>query len=260
MTTTLAFCGQKGGIGKTTLALNVAGELAHRGKRVLAVDCDPQASLTRSSGAVAQSETLATVLGQNTPGSGRTAQAITSINAHLDVLPSETLLAQTELGLVLRLNRERQLDLALRKVMNRYDYIVLDSPPSLGLLTINVLMAAEAIVVPTILESESVQGVRLFLQTVAETAQVYPEAARVLGIAATMVDLWKENEPRHVAARDLLAALRTTYGARMFETIVPRSAAVPESMLLCRTLQSYAPENRATVAIAALTDEIVSRL
>ncbi len=256
----LAFCGQKGGIGKTTLAYNIASELAHRGARVLCVDADPQSSLTRISGAVVGTETLATVIGQNTSGTGHTASAIVAVAPQLDVLPSETLLAQSELGLVLRLNRERQLDLALRKVSDRYDYVVLDSPPSLGLLTINVMLAAQYIVVPTLLESESVAGVRLFTQTMLDTAQVYPEAARLLGVAATMVEVWKDNEPRHLAARELLTHLRETLGAQMFETMIPRSASVPEAMLLHRTLQDYEPEGKATKAISALTDEILQRV
>lgn len=254
----LAFCGQKGGIGKTTLAYNVAAELAQRGQRTLVVDADPQASLTRISGAAVGSETLATVIGQNTPGTGHTAAAIVPVSANLDLLPSETLLAQSELGLVLRLNRERQIDAALRKVRDGYAYIVIDSPPSLGLLTINVLLAAQYIVVPTLLESESVAGVRLFLQTLRETAEVYAEAARPIGVAATMVELWKNNEPRLLAARELLDRLRSD--GMMFDAMIPRCASVPESMLLRRSLHDYEPDGKAVKAIAALTTEILQRV
>lgn len=254
----LAFCGQKGGIGKTTLAFNVAAELAHRGARVLAVDADPQASLTRISGAPVGTETLATVIGQNNAGSGRSADAIVRTGGGLDVLPSETLLAQTELGLVIRLNRERQLEGALRKVAQRYEYIVIDSPPSLGLLTINVLLAAQYIVIPTLLESESIAGVRLFLRTLAETAEVYPDAARPLGIVPTMVDLWKDGEPRLLAARDLLASLQDT--GLLFDVMIPRATSVPESMLLRRSLREYEPDGKPVKAIATLTDAIVARV
>jgi chromosome partitioning protein len=258
MTRILAFCGQKGGIGKTTLAFNVAAELAHRGERVLAVDADPQASLTRVSGVTVGAETLATVLGQSTAGSGRSDTAIVPAGDRLDVFPSETLLAQTELGLVLRLNRERQLDAALRKVAGRYDYIVIDSPPSLGLITINVLLAAQHVVIPTLLESESIAGVHLFLRTLAETAEVYPESARPLGIVPTMVDLWKNEEPRQLAARELLANLEAT--GLLLAARIPRSAAVPESMLLRQPLRCYAPGSKAVVAVEKLVDELLARL
>jgi chromosome partitioning protein len=255
----LAFCGQKGGIGKTTLAYNVAAELARRKQRTLVVDADPQASLTRISGAAIGTETLATVIGQNTPGTGNTAAAIVPVSDNLDLLPSETLLAQSELGLVLRLNRERQLSAALRKVRDAYDYVVIDSPPSLGLITINVLLTAQHIVVPTLLESESVAGVRLFLQTLRETAEVYAEeTARLLGVTATMVDLWKGNEPRLLASRELLNSLRED--GIMFDAMIPRCASIPESMLLRRSLHDYKPDGRAAKAIDALTTEILQRI
>lgn len=253
----LAFCGQKGGIGKTTLALNVGADLARRGLKTLLVDADPQASLTRIAGATVGEETLATVIGQSSPGTGNTPAAIVPVSDNLDLLPSETLLAQTELGLVLRLNRERQLALALRKVRNNYAHIVIDSPPSLGLLTINVLLAAQHIVVPTLLESESVAGVSLFLQTVRDTAQVYEDSAAVLGVVPTMVELWKDGEPRLVASRDLLNALKRRSDMRMFRTIVPRANSVPESMLVRRTLHDYDPDGKATRAIHELTGEIL---
>lgn len=251
----LAFAGQKGGIGKTTLALNVGAELARSG-RTLLVDADPQSSLTRMTGASISDETLATVIGQSAPGTGRTADAVVCVDENLDLLPSEPLLAQTELGLVLRLNRERQLALALRKVADLYDYIVIDSPPSLGLLTINILLAADWVIVPTLLEAESVQGLNLFSQTVNETRSVYEDSARILGVAACMVDLWKEGEPRLVVSRDLWQALRERKDTPLFPTLVPRAAAFSEAALLHRTIQDYAPDSAAAAAIHQLTNDI----
>lgn len=253
--TVLAFGGQKGGIGKSTLAFGMGYALAaNHNLRTLLVDADSQQSLTRMTGATVGDETLATVLGQNNAGTGNTAGAIVNVCRNLDLLPSEDLLAQTELGLVMRLNRERQLSNALAKVRNDYDYILIDSPPSLGLLTINILLASTSVVIPTQLEPEAVNGIRLYTQTIQDTYDVFGEGATLLGIAVSMADM------RLTVSDAILEALRSNETLHVFDAIVPRATAVNEAALMHQSIQQYNANSKAAIETNNLTNEIIERI
>lgn len=147
--TILLVANQKGGVGKTTTVLNLSAALAQSGQKTLMVDLDPQASLTLNLGFDDEENNLANVLGITERGTKEIREIIQPLSAYLDIAPGDILLSRTELGLVVRAAREYQFQRALQPVLAQYQYILIDAPPSLGLLVVNALMAAQWVLVPT---------------------------------------------------------------------------------------------------------------
>jgi chromosome partitioning protein len=249
----IAFANQKGGVGKTTSVLNSGWALAQRQRRVLLVDLDPQASLTAMLGIDAADANLASVLGITERGTTDINSIIRPIGTGLDLVPGDILLSRTELGLVVRASREHQLARALAPLRNQYDLILIDAPPSLGMLTINALVAAQWVIIPTLLDALALRGLGLFVETLAEVQGEYDQVAQVLGVLPTLADL------RTVHARDILAALRNRPDLRLFDTIIPRSIRFSEAALAQQAIAQYDPTNTGAVAYAALAEEILAR-
>lgn len=254
MPTILAVANQKGGVGKTTTVLNLGAELAHRARRVLLVDADPQASLTASLGVDARDDNLVDVLGLLEPGSRLLASIVRPIDERLDLAPGDVLLSRTELGLVIRPRREQQLARALAPVAADYDWVLIDCPPSLGLLTVNALVAADHVLVPTQLDALALRGLALFIQTLEEVRTDYGRAASLLGVLATVADL------RTTHARDVQAALQARPDLRLFQTVIPRSVRFSEAALTRQPIARYDPDNPGAAAYAALAKEVLDRV
>ncbi|HEX6292996.1 MAG TPA: ParA family protein [Herpetosiphonaceae bacterium] len=249
----IAFANQKGGVGKTTSVLNAGWSLAQQHRRVLLVDLDPQASLTSMLGLDAFEANLAHVLGITERGTTEIAAIIRPIGQRLDLVPGDILLSRTELGLVVRASREHQLARVLAPLRDRYDLILIDAPPSLGMLTINALVAAQWVLVPTLLDALALRGLGLFVETLAEVQAEYTQAAQMLGVLPTLADL------RTVHARDVLTALRNRPDLRLFDTIIPRSIRFSEAALAQQPIAQYDPTNTGAAAYAALAEEILAR-
>ena len=252
--TILLIANQKGGVGKTTTVVNLAAALAQLGQKLLMVDLDPQASLTLNLGFEDEEHNLANVLGITERGTKGITDIIRPVGDHIDIAPGDILLSRTELGLVVRPAREYQLLRALEPVVSQYDLIVIDAPPSLGLLVVNALMAAQWVLVPTQLDTIALRGLGLFIETMSEMEAEYGRCARLLGVLATMTDL------RPVHARDVLTVLQQRKDLRTFTTTVPRTIRFSEAIAAKQSLVEYEPTHPGALAYTTLAQEILGRV
>ena len=190
----IAIGNQKGGVGKTTTTLNVGAELVNRGRSVVLVDADPQHSLTTALGIDAEDNSLAEVLGDQRPGTKKVSDVIVKIRdngGRLFLVPSDVALEISSLGMMNRIGREQLLRHALSVI--KADYILIDCPPSLGLLTVNALVAADRLLVPVQAEYLGLRGLALFWQTMRQVEPLNPNL-RLIGIVPTMTRKTKHHE------------------------------------------------------------------
>ena len=239
---TLVVANHKGGVGKTAtaqvLGAILAGECA---RRVLLVDCDPQASLTAACGVDGSAgANLAGVMGDAQPGAYALADILRELAPGLWLAPSDIALAVSELGLVVRMGREGVLAKALGQVARRFDVAVIDCPPGLGLLTLNALVAADSVLIPTQTQGADLRGLRLFLDTLERVRELNPRLA-ILGILPTFYDA------RLIHHRNGLEAMQTA-GLPVLATAIGRSVRVAEAAAAGQPLTEYAPDNPQTAA------------
>ncbi len=241
---------QKGGVGKTTTAINLGAYLAYHGQRVLIVDLDPQANATSCLGVDKQTVrggTYETLLGnQNSSG-----YILHNPRLKLSLLPSSQALAGAEVELVSELQRENRLRRALEPVADRYDYILIDCPPSLGLLTVNGLIAAQdGLIIPVQCEFLALEGLSQLMQTVERVRSIYPELA-IRGMLMTMYD------KRTNLAADVVAEVKNHFPDKTLETIIPRTVRLAEAPSYGQPISAYAPSSSGAKAYAALAKEIL---
>ena len=248
---------QKGGTGKTTTCVNLGVDLAHAGNKVLLVDCDPQGSLTISLGHPqpdALSVTLADLMGlaiNNEPieSSG----VILHHNEGVDLLPANISLAGMEVSLVNAMSRETMLKRVLANYSREYDHILLDCSPSLGMLTINALAAADRIIIPVQSQYLSIKGVEQLFGTVARVKQNINHRLKIDGVLLTMVDSRTNN------SKEIAALLRETYGGRIkiFDAEIPRSVRAAEISAEGTSIFEHDPGGKVAQAYHALTKEVL---
>jgi len=244
MSRTIAIANQKGGVGKTTTTLTLGAALVERGRSVLLVDLDPQSSLTIALGIDGEEGNLHQVLGSTTPGTRSIRDIAHQIAPRFYLAPSDIALSRSEAGLMVRLGRESVLKKALQEV--RFDYVLIDCLPSLGILTVNALVAANEVIVPTACEYLALRGIALFYQTLREVQSINAEL-RVLGILPTFYD------SRLVHARDVLHAMQER-GLPLFDVQVGRSVRFAEASLSGESILTYARENPGAAAYRRLAE------
>ncbi|NCE64474.1 ParA family protein [Pseudoflavonifractor sp. 524-17] len=253
-----AICNQKGGVGKTVTAVNLGIGLAREGKRVLLADVDAQGSLTASLGYQHPDQmehTLAELLGRILsdeplpPDMGILHQA-----EGVDLLPANIELSGLEVTLVNTMSRETVLREYLNGIRDQYDVILLDCCPSLGMLTINALAAADEVLIPIQAHYLSIKGLEQLLRTISNVKRKINPGLRIAGILITMADL------RTTYSRDIIELLRSAYGDRLriFDSIIPRSIRAAETSAEGRSIYLHDPAGKVSAAYAALTREVLS--
>ena len=249
----VALANQKGGVGKTTTAVNVGAYLASWGVRVLLVDMDPQANATSSLGVDKRSvhPSVYHILIDGAPLAGA---ILLTQRLHLDLAPATPALAGAQVELVGLPNRDVRLRQALIPSVGAYDVVLIDSPPSLGLLTVNALAAAQFVVVPVQAEYLALEGLGHLLETIERIRRGLNPELQLLGLVMTMHD------SRTNLARDVGAEVRRHFGEQVFSTVIPRSVRLSEAPSYGEAILGYAPQSQGAIAYGALTREITARL
>lgn len=243
MTQTVAVANQKGGVAKTTTVHSLGAALAERGRRVLLVDLDPQACLTFSMGL--DPDGLEVSLYEVLIGKADVSDARQEVDG-IDLLPSSIDMAGAEVHLLTRPGREYALSRALDSIRDGYDMVLIDCPPSLGILTINGLTAAGGVLVPLQCETLSHRGVGQLMETIADVRSFTNPGLEVMGVVATMFD------PRTRLAQETLAAVGTNYGLTVLEPPVPKSVRVAEAPGRGCSVLGHAPRSASAEAYRAL--------
>ena len=251
MTRIYTLVNQKGGVGKTTTAINLAAYLARMNQNVLVVDLDPQANATSCLGVdkyAVQGSTYEAILSEDVPATF----ILFNERLRLSLLPSSPGLAGAEVELVEESGREFRLRNALDALDDKYDYILIDCPPSLGLLTVNGLVAAEdGVLVPVQCEYLALEGLGQLTQTIQRVqASLFP-GLRVRGVVLTMYD------PRTNLAHDVVKEVNNHFPGQVFKSIVPRSIRLAEAPSYGLPISAYSPGSAGAQAYEALAKELL---
>lgn len=256
--TIYAICNQKGGVGKTVTAVNLGVWLAHEGKRVLLVDVDAQGSLTASLGYQHPDQievTLATIMGQIIMDSPLPPDAgILHNEEGIDLLPANIELSGLEVTLVNTMSRETILRDYLKTVRDSYDVVILDCCPSLGMLTINALAAADKVLIPVQAHYLSIKGLEQLARTITKVRRQINPGLSIAGILITMVDM------RTVYAREIIELLHSAYGGSipLFNSVIPLSIRAAETSAEGKSIYLHDPAGKVSAAYTALTREVMA--
>jgi chromosome partitioning protein len=249
----IAVANQKGGVGKTTSAINLGASLAEYGRRVLLVDFDPQGALSVGLG-VSPHQLDRTVHDLLMRTDTKIDEVITPTKVPgMDLLPSNIDLSAAEVQLVSEVGREHALGRALRPVIDDYDMILVDCQPSLGLLTINALACADSVLIPLECEYFSLRGVALLIDTIDKVRDRLNPRLTINGILATMYD------PRTVHTREVRGRVVEAFGGLVFEATINRTVRFPETTVAGEPITRWAPNSDGAAAYRQLARELIAR-
>jgi chromosome partitioning protein len=251
MAWTLAVVNQKGGVGKTTTAVNLATSLAQAGRRVLLIDCDPQGNATSGLG---QKETVEHSIYDALTGGISLAEIILKdvTVPGLDLAPATLDLAGAEMEMFQELSRETILKKILKPIEKNYHYIFIDGPPSLGLLTLNILTAADAVLIPIQCEYYALEGISQ-LMNIVERVQHHLNTKLAIGLVVLTM-----HDERINLSRQVVAEVREFFGEAVAKTIVPRNVRLSEAPSFGQPIALYDPKSKGAIAYAELAQEVIA--
>jgi chromosome partitioning protein len=247
----LAITNQKGGVGKTTTSINLAASLAKTRRRVMLVDLDPQGNATMGSGVNKEqlaASTYTVLIGEST-----IEQALIKVEGEYELVPSNGSLSGAEIELIELENRERRLRDALDAVRENYDYILIDCPPALNLLTVNALVAADAVMIPMQCEYYALEGLTALVNTIRRVRETLNPAIQIEGLVRTMFD------PRNKLDNEVSAQLKEHFGDKLYRTIIPRNIRLAEAPSYGKPVITYDMQSKGAQAYLALAGEILRR-
>ncbi|MDO4434316.1 MAG: AAA family ATPase [Alysiella sp.] len=248
----LAIANQKGGVGKTTTAVNLAASLAHRKQRVLLIDLDPQGNATTGSG-IDKTDIKQGIYHVLLGETDIQAALIHSEAGGYDVLAANRDLAGAEIELVQEIAREMRLKNALSLVAEQYDYVLIDCPPTLTLLTLNGLVAAEGVLVPMVCEYYALEGISDLVATVRKIRTAINPKLDIFGIVRTMYN----NQNR--LSSEVSAQLAQHFGSKLLDTTIPRNVRLAEAPSYGKPALAYDAKAKGTLAYLDLADELLAR-
>ncbi|MDD2282536.1 MAG: AAA family ATPase [Eubacteriales bacterium] len=246
----IAIANQKGGVGKTTTAINLGAGLASQGKRVLLVDIDPQGNTTSGVGVRKPSikRCMYDVLVSSIPM--ETVITPTEVD-NLWIAPASIQLAGAEIELVPSMSREEKLRQHMETIRSQYDFVLIDCPPSLGLLTVNALTAADSILVPIQCEYYALEGLSQLVNTIKLVQRHLNKSLKLEGALLTMYD------PRTNLAAQVVSEVRAYFGDQVYETIIPRNVKLSEAPSHGQTILDYDPRSKGAETYMQLTAEVL---
>ena len=248
----IAYANQKGGVGKTTTCVNLSAYLATKGKKVLLIDLDPQGNATSAVGLDKDKDVKSiynVIIGENYVEEVVKKSCIEG----LDILPSEINLAGAEIELVSMDNRERVLKNILNRLKSSYDYICIDCPPSLGLLTVNALTACDSVLIPIQCHFFALEGLTQLMNTIKLVKKHLNQQIDVEGVVLTM----KDNRSNLV--NQVSEEIRKFFGKKVFNTVIPSNIRLAEAPSYGLPICKYDPKSKGGIAYKELTDEFLAR-
>lgn len=252
MTKIYAIANQKGGVGKTTTCVNLAASLVATKKRVLLVDLDPQGNATMGSG-ISKNDVENSIYEVLTEQAKVSDCLILSESGKYQVLPANGDLTAAEVEMLAMDNKERRLQHALNQVRDQYDYILIDCPPSLNMLTLNALTACDSVIIAMQCEYYALEGLSALVNTIQQIQRVLNPNLKIEGLLRTMYD------PRNSLTNDVSAQLQHHFGDRLYRTCIPRNVRLAEAPSFGMPVLAFDRQSKGAIAYLALAGEILRR-